>query len=412
MKDVKKELPKGWRWEKIGNHIAQSQSGLACGEKSRKEGFPHLRMNNISNDLRLDLTHLWKIPATEKEISTYSIQRGDILFNNTNSPALVGKSCLFDIESEETFLFSNHLTRIRTRSSLNSRYLLYWIGILWQRRYFEDNCDKWVNQAAIRVEDSVFSFDIPLPPTLDEQIAIANELERKMADVEAMRQAALRQKEASDALQDSTLRELFPYQKEEKLPEGWQWIELDDIFAVEKKQIDTNNPSFFVFPFIGMENIESNTRKFVPTLNDNGIGESSCYLFDERHVLYGKLRPYLNKVYLPHKPGRCAMELLPLKPKNGFTREFVASLLQTKIVIDYAVKHSTGGRMPRANINKLRKLIISIPSTHDGRVLIADKINFKMGEIEKTRLAIEKQLDAIEAMPGAILREVFDFGKN
>ncbi len=213
MKDIKKQLPKGWRWEKIGNHIAHAQSGLACGEKSRKEGFPHLRMNNISSDLRLDLTHLWKIPATEKEISTYSVQRGDILFNNTNSPALVGKSCLFDMECKETFLFSNHLTRIRTRNSLNSRYLLYWIGILWQRRYFEDNCDKWVNQAAIRVEDSVFPFDIPLPPTLDDQIAIANELERKMAEVETMRQAALRQIESIEAMPGAILREVFDFGK-------------------------------------------------------------------------------------------------------------------------------------------------------------------------------------------------------
>lgn len=96
--------------------------------------------------------------------------------------------------------------------------------------------------------NDVLNFEIPLPPTINDQIAIANELERKTAEVEAMRQAALRQKEAGDALQDATLGELFPYQKEEKLQEGWKWIELDILFTVEKNQIDTTNPLFLLYP--------------------------------------------------------------------------------------------------------------------------------------------------------------------
>ncbi len=210
MKDTEiKQLPEGWRWEKIENHISDYQSGLARGDKSKKEGYPHLRMNNISNDSKLNLTLLWRIPVTEDEIRHYSVRRGDILFNNTNSAALVGKSCLFNFESNETFLFSNHLTRIRTKNTLNSKYLLYWINILWQRRYFEDNCDKWVNQAAARVTDLLFPSEIPLPPTIDDQIRIAGELERKMAEVETMRQAAKRQLEAAKAMSSAILSEIF-----------------------------------------------------------------------------------------------------------------------------------------------------------------------------------------------------------
>lgn len=207
----KRLLPKGWRWERIGNTISEYQSGLACGDKSKTEGYPHLRMNNISIAMKLDLSLLWRIPATETEVEKYSIQKEDILFNNTNSAALVGKSCLFNLESVENFLFSNHITRIRTKPSLYSRYLLYWINVLWQKRYFENNCDKWVNQAAIRVEDLLFPLNIPFPPTIDDQFAIANELEKKMAEVESMRQAAIKQLEAIDALQSAILREVFDF---------------------------------------------------------------------------------------------------------------------------------------------------------------------------------------------------------
>ncbi|VVB86039.1 Type I restriction modification DNA specificity domain protein [uncultured archaeon] len=208
------ELPEGWRWDMIENHISNSQSGIACGEKSRKAGYPHMRMNNISNNMKLDLKFLWRIPASEKEIESYSLQKGDILFNNTNSADLVGKSCLFDIDSNETFLFSNHLTRIRTRNSLDAKYLLYWINFLWQKQYFKDNCDKWVNQAAIRVEDWIFPFDIPLPPTIADQLAITTKLERKMAELEKARQATEKQFEAIEALPGAILREVFDFVEE------------------------------------------------------------------------------------------------------------------------------------------------------------------------------------------------------
>ena len=109
-------LPAGWRWEEIGPHIADFRTGIARGQKSRKEGFPHLRMNNIPSELRLSLSELWRIPASDAELREYYLHDDDILFNNTNSRDLVGKTCLFRRPSDETFLFSNHITRIRTRS--------------------------------------------------------------------------------------------------------------------------------------------------------------------------------------------------------------------------------------------------------------------------------------------------------
>lgn len=406
MKDIKKQLPKGWRWGRLKNEITNDVS-LFRKDIFAEGIFKYIDISSIDNVTKRIIGYQELSVNDAPSRAKYILQENDIIIAtvrpNLNAVAIVD-------QQYASCVGSSGFCVVRLRSGHYPPYFFRYLT----SPYFVDVVSAMVQGAmypAINNND-VLNFEIPLPPTINDQIAIANELERKTAEVEAMRQAALRQKEAGDALQDATLGELFPYQKEEKLQEGWKWIELDILFTVEKNQIDTTNPLFFTLPFIGMENIESNTRKFVPTLNSNGIGESSCFVFDESHILYGKLRPYLNKVYLPHKPGRCAMELLPLKPKDGFTREFVASILQTKIVIEHAVKHSTGGRMPRANINKLRKLKISIPSDHDARVLIADKIKIKMDGIEKTELAIEKQLEAIEALQGAILREVFNFGKN
>lgn len=194
-----------------------------------------------------------------------------------------------------------------------------------------------------------------------------------------------------------------------KLPEGWRWEELGNLSVIEKEQIDRSNPLFFKLPFIGLENIESNTRRYVSNHDGNDTTEGTCFLFDERHVLYGRLRPYLNKVYLPDAAGRCSTELLPLKPKEGYTRSFLSLVLQSERVINCAVKHSTGIQMPRANMQKLWKLLVPIPSNVQERDALIDQIERGMADVEKMRQATLHQKEAIEALPGAILREAFDF---
>ncbi|MDO9585482.1 MAG: restriction endonuclease subunit S [Syntrophales bacterium] len=194
-----------------------------------------------------------------------------------------------------------------------------------------------------------------------------------------------------------------------KLPQNWQWEKLGNLFNVDKKQIDSSNPSFVNLPFLGLENIEANTRKYISSETSQDTGESSCFLFDTSHVLYGKLRPYLNKVYLPEQNGRCSMELLPLKPSAGYSRNFVALILQSELVINHAIKHSTGGRMPRADINKFVNLRVPIPTKIEDAKQIVIKIEYKLAEIEKMRQAALRQKEATEAMPGAILRELFSF---
>ena len=188
-----------------------------------------------------------------------------------------------------------------------------------------------------------------------------------------MRQVALLQQEAAAAMQSAILRDAFPYKEGEKLPDEWGWEELINIFKVDKKQIGPADPIYSEMPFIGLENIEAHTRKHIQGDEKNEAG-SACFLFDNTHVLYGKLRPYLNKVYLPQNKGKCSMELLPLKPQDGFSREFVAAVLQTEGVFNCAVQYSTGGRMPRADMNKLMKLQVPIlfrnPTTETSKLKI------------------------------------------
>jgi len=104
------------------------------------------------------------------------------------------------------------------------------------------------------------------------------------------------------------------------------------------------------------------------------------------------------------------MEILPLRPAAGVSRAFLAAALQSKLVIDCAVKYSTGGRMPRADIRKLKRLCVPVPREEAARESLAAELDRKLSKVESMRRAAERQIDAISAIPGAILREAFDFG--
>ena len=127
-------------------------------------------MNNVTRDGRLDYTKVRRVPHDKARLDTFRLRTGDVLFNATNSPDLVGKTALF-VEREEPTVFSNHFLRIRANEELDPSYLTRWLQREFERRTFQGMCRQWVNQATVG-RDALLSLNIPLP-TLAEQRRIA-----------------------------------------------------------------------------------------------------------------------------------------------------------------------------------------------------------------------------------------------
>jgi type I restriction enzyme S subunit len=105
------------------------QPGFAYQPTDDSSRIPQLRTNNVSPQGGIDLSETKRVPANNAWIARYSLKPGDLLFNNTNSPALVGKTAVFD--EDGLFLFSNHMTRIRLATDIaEPRYVahhLHWV---------------------------------------------------------------------------------------------------------------------------------------------------------------------------------------------------------------------------------------------------------------------------------------------
>jgi type I restriction enzyme S subunit len=200
-------LPEGWRWARLGEIIQEALPGFACGKRSGEEGTIQLRMNNITTKGKIDLSSVLKVPASKAQIEKYRLLPGDVIFNNTNSAELVGKTALFDLE-KDIFVYSNHLTRLRPlQGVLDSTYLALWLQLQWCNRVFELICNRWIGQAALQ-RDKLLGLEIPLPP-IPEQRRIAAKIRELMQDVGRAHAACEKQLGIIDLLPQKILEKAF-----------------------------------------------------------------------------------------------------------------------------------------------------------------------------------------------------------
>ena len=94
----------------ISRYIIESQYGLSLKASTVPVGTPMLRMNNINNS-ELDFSDLKYISLSKNEMNKYLLEKGDLLFNRTNSKELVGKTAVF--KEDEEYTFASYLIRLK-----------------------------------------------------------------------------------------------------------------------------------------------------------------------------------------------------------------------------------------------------------------------------------------------------------
>ena len=150
---------------------------------------------------------------------------------------------------------------------------------------------------------------------------------------------------------------------------------LGDLCTMDRHAAGVDDPSVARMPFVGLENVGAGTGVLnLDAGSRAGNRKSPAFLFDERHVLYAKLRPYLNKVATPEFTGCCSTQFVPLLPREGIDRDFLAHLLRRNATVDFVVKSMTGTRMPAADVKMLMSMQIPFPQLDEQR-RIANVLN-------------------------------------
>ncbi len=186
------EIPEEWKSIRLANLCDGFQYGTSS--KSSKEGeIPVIRMGNLQNG-RIIWNDL-KFTSDVNEIRKYKLTFGDVLFNRTNSPDLVGKTAIF--QSDRDAIFAGYLIKIINKKDfLDSKYLNYCLNADYAREWCKNVKTDGVSQSNINAQ-VLSSFLVPLT-SLKEQQEIVRRVEKLFAladSLEAKYNAAMRRVE-------------------------------------------------------------------------------------------------------------------------------------------------------------------------------------------------------------------------
>jgi type I restriction enzyme S subunit len=181
---------------------------------------------------------------------------------------------------------------------------------------------------------------------------------------------------------------------------GWQTKTLGEVCAFDKAQ------GFHTgLPYVGLEHIESHTARFIGSGDAHPV-KSSTFIFSDVHVLYGRLRPYLNKALAPDFEGHCSTEIFPIKPSRELSREYLLYWLLSDETCERINATCTGARMPRAQMDKVMDFEFPLPPLAEQQRIV-DLLDEAFAGIATAQANTEKNLQNARALFESHLQSVF-----
>ncbi|WP_304274391.1 restriction endonuclease subunit S [Phascolarctobacterium succinatutens] len=204
------ELTKQWRcengvsdesWEEktIGEICSSLKYGTS--KKSSDDGeVVVLRMGNLQNG-EIDWSNL-AYTSDEEDIKKYLLKSGDVLFNRTNSPELVGKTSIY--RGEMPAIYAGYLIKLDYEKNIVvGDYLNYYLNSSKAKEYYMQVKTDGVSQSNINAK-KIGEFEIPLP-TLSEQHEIVRLIDDLLARERKAQQAAEQALASIDLMKKSIL---------------------------------------------------------------------------------------------------------------------------------------------------------------------------------------------------------------
>jgi type I restriction enzyme S subunit len=390
----------------VNRRLAKPQYGLApissfeillqygCSIRATDEpvGYRILRMNNLQAEgWRLD--DIKYVELLPNQFESWRLERGDIVFNRTNSKELVGKCEVFDEEGD--WVYASYLMRLRVdRDKALPEFVTAFLNTRAGRVQIDRESRQIIGMSNINAEE-IRTLRVPLP-TPREQKELLRPLEaardrrkKKLADAETLigdlndfvlDQLGLTSPAFSGSHRTTyavrradviASKKLNPdYFHPERLGairavamayEGERCANLLSIAEFRRDQRDIQPGD----DYLGLANVQPNTGERIQSTNEDG--EGTIFEYAENDVLFARLRPYLNKVYCAERDGVCSPEfhVMRIRPgKDGKPRvipNFLAAVLRSGVVLMQTRHMMTGNTHPRLTNDDVVNLVVPVP---------------------------------------------------
>lgn len=407
-------IPKEWSGCKI-KHIATLKIGnsISALDKENKYSkvidnfYPYIATKDINVDIK-------------------TIEHGNNLFipRNTNFEVAKRGTSLICIEGgsagrkigylKEDSCFGNKLCNVEANKKVINRLLYY----ILQTDHFGVEFFNKTTGIIPGVSIEEFKTINTVLPNGEDQQKIANFLDIKTSEFDSIiskkEKLIKKLEEAKKSLISEVVTgkvkivdgELVDRKPEEMKDSGVEWLGMiPKDWEVKRLKYLVNLKSKKTVPkndekYIGLENIESKTGKYLESNEEEFIAEGTSNIFNKNDVLFGKLRPYLSKCIVADFDGVCSSEILVFEP-----REIIPQLLKYYILnddfIDLVNSSTYGAKMPRASWDFIGNTYMPYFSLLHQKTIIQylDNASNKMDSIiTKTKKQIKKLKEAKQSL--------------
>ncbi|XKE96545.1 restriction endonuclease subunit S (plasmid) [Metaplanococcus flavidus] len=404
------EIPDNWMWSRMGE-VLDIRDGTHATPKYVNEGIPLVTSKNLRNN-DLDFENIKYISEKDHlEIEKRSkVGSDDILFamiGTIGNPVLVKKNREFSVKNVGIF-------KAFPKNKMYMEYVYYYLNYMSPilKKEASGGVQSFVSLTRLR------NIPIPIPP-LEEQERIVNKIKileehiynydklfnrSETARIDfpinlekSILQHAIQGKLVSQDNTRETTSELLEKIKEEKvelikrkiikkekdlapiseeevpfsIPDSWKWVRIKEISTFGN--FDTVQPKYLQLDdwILDLEEIEKRTSRLISIVkNKEKNVKSNKYRFEKNDVLYGKLRPYLNKVIVAPDNGYCTTEIFPIRFLGGILPEYAKILLMSPYFLNYATQASYGVKMPRMGTGHMSNGLFPLPPLEEQRQIV------------------------------------------
>ena len=399
------EVPENWCWTKIGN-IANFHQGLQVPVEQQYEDENEERIRFIRI---IDYTQGNEPPRyiSKKNISSDVIVcEDDIVMVRYGNVGHIGDGI--------SGVIANNMFTIKVDDCIREYVRCFLKNPLTKERLQQKSSSTTMPAVNFKTLNEI---DIPLPP-LAEQQRIVKQIESLFAKLDEAKEKIQITIEQAEKIKTSVLQEAFNgnltkvWRKENHYSDNeWESVTLGDVLSPVKDKYDPTCDDKLDIPYIGLEHIEKG--KGICSHGSPEEVKSLKTLFKKGDLLYGKLRPYLNKHDVATFDGMCSTDILVYRAEDITTAKYMNYMLGTIDFMEYAVENSSGINLPRTSEKAISayKMKISNVDEQAEVVRILENILNKQDDVISN---CENVLEQVELMKKSILAKAFrgELGTN
>lgn len=358
----RRELPSHWQIARFREVVSYS-----LGRTPPRNQIEYWQSGRYPWVSIADMEQFGTITYTKEKVSTLAFEQ---IFNRRAVPAgtllmsfklTIGRVSILGQDA----LHNEAIISVKPGPLLDRDFLMFYLPTI----DFADHQDRAVKGNTLN-KSKIDELPVPLPP-LPEQRAIA----RALRAVQEAREARQRELELERERKAALMEHLFTHgtrgeaRKQTEIgemPESWEVVRLAHIAQVRRSGVHPSERPDALY--VGLEHIEPGASQ-VSAYGSSSDVISSKWQFFTGDVLYGKLRPYLDKAAITNFNGMCSTDIIVLVTQGGYTPEFLVYLLHTNSLLEYAKRNTTGVNHPRTSWAAIEKYNFPCPTTDEAQEL-------------------------------------------